>query len=207
VVVSWTEVKEAVGEVVAGTVQEYILNSLPVEKVANCFKDDFGRPTKELYCAIGVQVLQQMQDLTDEETIRQLAFNTEWHYALDITEDSDDAKYMSLRTLWSFRNKVMERGLDGEIFNSATDKLAKAFKVDTDKQRLDSVHIRSNMKRLGRISIFARSIHGFLVNLRRHHRETFEALPALYAEKYLSDKAPGCFSMVKPTESDKTLKS
>ena len=189
-----------------GLFREYILNSLPVEKVANCFKDDFGRPTKELYCAIGVQVLQQMQDLTDEETIRQLAFNTEWHYALDITEDSDDAKYMSLRTLWSFRNKVMERGLDGEIFNSATDKLAKAFKVDTDKQRLDSVHIRSNMKRLGRISIFARSIHGFLVNLRRHHRETFEALPALYAEKYLSDKAPGCFSMVKPTESDKTLK-
>lgn len=189
-----------------GLFRGFILNGLPIEKVASFFKEDYGRPTKELYCAIGVQVLQQMLDLTDEEAITQLAFNTQWHYALDITEETDDAKYMSLRTLWSFRNKLTAKGLDGAIFNSATDTLAKAFKVNTDKQRLDSVHIRSNMKRLGRINILARSIHGFLVNLRRHHREVFEALPALYTEKYLRDKALGCFSMVKPTESEKTLK-
>ena len=90
-------------------------------------------------------VLQQMQDLSDKETIRQLAFNTEWHYALDITEDTDEAKYMSLKTLWNFRKKVIDTELDREIFNEGTGKLAKAFKVDTDKQRIDSVHIRSNM--------------------------------------------------------------
>lgn len=190
-----------------GLFREFILNALPVEKVGNYFKDDFGRPTKELYCAIGVTVLQQMQDLSDKETIRQLAFNTEWHYALDITEDTDEAKYMSLKTLWNFRKKVIDAELDGEIFNEGTSELAKAFKVDTDKQRIDSVHIRSNMKRLGRINIFARSMHGFLVNLRRHHREIFEALPEGYKEKYLTDKAVGCFSMVKPTESEKTLKA
>ena len=190
-----------------GLFREFILNELPVEKVGNYFKDDFGRPTKELYCALGVTVLQQMQDLSDKETIRQLAFNTEWHYALDITEDTDEAKYMSLKTLWNFRKKVIDTELDREIFNEGTGKLAKAFKVDTDKQRIDSVHIRSNMKRLGRINIFARSIHGFLVNLNRHHREAFEALPEGYKEKYLTDKAVGCFSMVKPTESEKTLKA
>lgn len=187
--------------------KEYILNELPVGKVAKYFKEDFGRPTKELYCAIGALVLQQMQDFSDEETIMQLAFNTQWHYALDITEETDAAKYMSLKTLWNFRNKVIEKGLDGEIFSSATDKLAKAFKVNTDKQRIDSVHIRSNMKRLGRINIFARSIHGFLINLKRHHVEAFEGLPEVYKEKYLTEKAVGCFSMVKPTESEKTLKT
>lgn len=191
----------------SGLFKEYILNELPVGKVAKHFKEDFGRPTKELYCAIGALVLQQMQDFSDEETIMQLAFNTQWHYALDITEETDAAKYMSLKTLWNFRNKIIEKGLDGEIFSSATEKLAKAFKVNTDKQRIDSVHIRSNMKRLGRINIFARSIHGFLINLKRHHVGFFEGLPEVYKEKYLTEKAVGCFSMVKPTESEKTLKT
>lgn len=189
-----------------GLFREYILNELPVEKVAKHFKEDFGRPTKELYCALGVLVLQQTKDLSDEEAVRQLAFNTEWHYAFDITEDTDEAKYMSLKTLWNFRSKVIEKGLDGEIFSSGTEKLAKVFKVNTDNQRIDSVHIRSNMKRLGRINIFARSMHGFLVNLRRHHQAAFDALPDVYKENYLTDKAVGCFSMVKPTESEKTLK-
>ncbi|MBD3794185.1 MAG: transposase, partial [Campylobacterales bacterium] len=149
---------------------------------------------------------QQMHDLTDEEAIAQLAFNLEWHYALDITDESDEAKYMSLKTLWNFRNKIIAKGLDVEIFDIVTGKLAEVFKVDTSKQRLDSVHIRSNMKRLGRINIFARSIHGFLVNLKRHHIEAFDLLPEGYKEKYMTDKAMGCFSMVKPTESEKTLK-
>jgi hypothetical protein len=34
--------------------------------------------------ALGVLVLQQMQDLTDEETSQQVAFNLQWHYAFGI---------------------------------------------------------------------------------------------------------------------------
>ena len=198
--------KRLLGESWPGLFREFILNELPVDKIAKHFKDDFGRPTKELYCAMGVLVLQQTQDLSDEETITQLAFNTQWHYALDITEETDEAKYMSLKTLWNFRKRVIGLGLDAEMFTAGTDKLAKAFDVATDKQRIDSVHIRSNMKRLGRINIFARSIHGFLVNLRRHHREAFDALPDVDKERYITDKAMGCFSMVKPSESEKTLR-
>jgi hypothetical protein len=189
-----------------GLFRKFILNELPVQKIAKYFKDDFGRPTKELYCASGVLVLQQMQDLSDDETITQMAFNTQWHYALDITEEADEAKYMSLKTLWNFRKRVIGLGLEEEIFTAGTEKLAKAFNVATDKQRIDSVHIRSNMKRLGRINIFSRSLCGFLVNLKRHHREVFEALPDSYKERYLTDKAMGCFSMVKPSEAEKTLK-
>lgn len=48
-----------------------------------------GRPTKELYSIIGALVLQQMHDLSDEQTVSQMAFNQQWHYALDITDPSD----------------------------------------------------------------------------------------------------------------------
>jgi len=57
--------------------------------------------------------------------------------------------------------------LDATLFDRITDKLAKVFKVDTDSQRIDSVHIKSNMRSLGRIGIFASTISKFLVNLKR----------------------------------------
>ena len=50
--------------------------------------------------------------------------------------------------------------------------LAQVFEVNIDKQRIDSVHIKSNMRRLGRIGIFSESIHKFLVNLKRSHQES-----------------------------------
>jgi len=81
------------------------------------------------------------------------------------------------------------------------------FKVDTNKQRLDSVHIKSNMRRLGRIGILGRCLHKFLVNLKRQYPELFETLPQGLVEKYLSEKAVSCFSLVKPSETERTLAS
>jgi hypothetical protein len=191
----------------AGLFREEILNNLPVDELAKHYDNSHGRPTKELYTALGIQILQHMNELTDEEAIKQLSFNTQWHYALDIAEESDEAKYMSLKTLWNIRKVIIENGIDTLLFNQTTDTLARAFSVDTSKQRLDSVHIRSNMKRLGRIGIFVRSIHDFLVNLKRQHEDIFATLPQELVGKYLTKKSLSCFSMVKPSESEKTLKT
>ena len=191
----------------AGLFRKYLLCELPVSEIAPFFTENFGRPTKELHTALGVMVLQQSLDLTDAETAEQLAFNTQWHYALNITEESDSAKYMCPKTLWNIRNVVVKNELDTVLFERTTAKLAKVFSVNTDKQRIDSIHIKSNMRRLGRIGIFSKSIHKFLVNLKRNHKEQFETVNQAIIDKYFSDKALGCFSMVKPSEATKTLTS
>jgi len=189
----------------AGLFRDHVLNELPVEKISSFFHEDFGRPTKELFTALGTIILQQAHDLSDEETIFQLAFNEAWHYALDIPNESDAAKYMSPKTIWNFRKIITDNELDGVIFENITGKLAGVFGVNTGKQRLDSVHIKSNMRRLGRIGIFAKSIKKFLTNLKRHHRELFDELDAELIDKYLSKKELGCFSLVKPSETAKRL--
>ena len=51
----------------AGVFQEHILRELPVDKIAPYFTEGCGRPTKELYAALGGLILQQMHDLTDED--------------------------------------------------------------------------------------------------------------------------------------------
>ena len=190
-----------------GLFRQHLLDELPVEKLAFFFHTSFGRPTKELYTVIGTLLFQQAMDLTDTETIEQLSFNIQWHYALDITEESDEAKTISEKTLWSMRRIMTENNLDELLFEGLTDKLAKVFDVDCSRQRIDSVHIRSNMRKLGRIAIFSRTIVKFLVNLKRHHRTLFDKISEDVIDRYWTKKAQAVFSMVKPSESEKTLQT
>ena len=188
-----------------GLFRQHILPSLPVVEVARHFTAGFGRPTKELYSVLGALVLQQAFDLTDEQTVEQFAFNIQWHYGLNITEESDATKYISAKTLWNSRNIVVANNLQEQIFNAGTDRLQRVFKVDVDKQRIDSVHIKSNMRRLSRIGIFSESIHKFLSNLKRHHSALIDTVESAVLERYLSKAALGCFAQVKPSESKNTL--
>ena len=189
----------------AGLFQKQILLTLPAKTIASYFDKTMGRPTKELHTALGVLVLQQTFNLTDLETVDQFAFNIQWHYALNIPEESDAAKYMCPKTLWNMRMVVTENNLDEKIFTDATQKLIDTFNVDPSQQRMDSTHIKSNMRRLGRICIFSTGIHKFLVNLKRGHEESFQEINSRIIDTYLSKKDLGCFSRVKPSDSHKTL--
>ncbi len=43
-------------------------------------------------------LIQQMFDLTDEETVHHFSFDISWHYALSITDCSYESSYLSLKT-------------------------------------------------------------------------------------------------------------
>lgn len=182
-----------------------ILPVLPAQDLAVQYHATFGRPTKEMSSVLGAILLQHMHDLTDEQAVEAFAFNLLWHYALDITVNSDEAAYLCEKTLWNVRQHVLALGLDNRLFDATTEKLAAVFKVDTSTQRMDSVHIKSNMRKLGRVGLFARVLHKFLVNLRRHHPAALAALDTELVARYLPEKALSCFSRVKPTESERTL--
>lgn len=191
----------------AGLFRQEILPDLPVEAILPAFHARTGRPSKELYTILGALVFQQMHDLTDEEAVAQLAFSLQWHYALDLCGEGDNVKYVCPRTLFSMRQLLAQKKLDQLLFDTVTKKLTRVFSVDTSKQRLDSVHITSNMRRLGRVGILSRTITGFLSNLKRREPVLFATLPAPFEERYLSKKGQQVFSMVKPSESEKTLSS
>jgi hypothetical protein len=182
--------------------REEILHKLPAEKLFPHFDDLRGRPTKELYAMLGIVLLQQMEDLTDEEAVRQFAFNIMWHYALNVTDPSDVSSYVSPRTLWTMRDRVGQLGLEQSLFENVTDALKRLFDLDPSKQRLDSVHIFSNMAHLGRIRLFVKTIRKFLVNLKRHHADLYQSFGEV-ASRY-EEKNDGQFA-VKPSESSRTL--
>lgn len=189
----------------AGVFRDHIRPILPVHLVAEHFSEEKGRPTNELSAMLGAIILQQMHDLNDEETVYQFAFNLQWHYALDITGTSDTDAYVCPKSIWNIRHLISEHNLYECIFQRVTEHLAKAFKVDFSLQRLDSVHIFSNMRHLGRISIFVKTIQKFLTNLKRHHKDLFSAVGTEFTDRYLRKDEESTFSMVKPSESSRTL--
>jgi hypothetical protein len=182
--------------------REEILHNLPAEKLFPFYDEFKGRKTKELYAMLGLVLIQQMEDCTDSDAIDNFALNLKWQYALNITDTSDTASYVSPRTLWNLRDIVAHHGLQDALFENVTKALQKLFALDPSKQRLDSVHIFSNMAHLGRIRLFVRTIRTFLTNLKRHHAKEYEALGEI-ALRY-DKKSDGAFA-VKPTESAKKL--
>jgi len=103
------------------------------------------------------------------------------------------------------RDTLTEKGLYTALFDEVATKLSEVFSVDISKQRFDSVHVFSNMRHLGRIGLFVKTIRKFLVNLKRHHNELYDALDQALADRYMTKKGESVFSMVKPSESTKTL--
>ena len=190
----------------AGLFREHLFEKIPVTKIAVHFDAHNGRPTKELYTVIGVLALQQVHDLSDEAALEAVAFNTQWHFALDITGESDSEKYLCEKTLRTYRTILIEERLDGILFEEMTDTLLKHFGIDTSKQRFDSGHILSNMRTLRRTEIFAKTIEKFLKKLKQTYKELFDSHiePELVA-RYLAKESGGCFSRVKPSEAAQTL--
>ncbi len=182
--------------------REEILHKLPVEKLFPHYSEDTGRRTKELYAMLGLVLLQQMEDVPDDDAVHQFAFNIMWQYALNVTDAADFSAYVSARTLWTMRDKVGRLGLEQTIFENVTDALQKLFDLDPSKQRLDSVHIFSNMAHLGRIRLFVKTLRKFLVNLKRHHADLYAALGEV-ATRY--EEKSGCQFAVKPSESSRKL--
>jgi IS5 family transposase len=182
--------------------REEVLHNLPAEKLFRFFDEFHGRKTKELYTMLGLVLIQQMEDCTDADAIDNFALNLKWQYALNITDESDVASYVSPRTLWNLRDIVARHGLQDALFENVTAALKKLFALDPSKQRLDSVHIFSNMAHLGRIRLFVRTIRVFLINLKRHHAKEYDALGDIVLR--YDKKSDGAFA-VKPTESAKKL--
>jgi len=120
----------------AGIFKDQILPGLPVDELRKYYHETDGRPTNEMYSMVGLMILQQMHDLTDEQAVEQFAFNIKWHYALNITGNSDQVAYVSLKSLWSMRNLLTEKGLYTVLFDNTCKTLAKAFEVDFAKHEL-----------------------------------------------------------------------
>jgi len=164
-----------------GVMRRSILKLLPAEKLGKRFHEFLGRPTKELYAMCGLMLVAEFRDLTIDEAVSAWTFDASVQYALNLPRDR---QYLSARTLDSYRQLLREDESAQGIFEEVTAALVKELGVEIKKQRLDSTHVLSNMATFGRLKLLAVTTKRFLTQLKRHHREEYEALPEELRARY-----------------------
>jgi hypothetical protein len=187
----------------AGVFRDYLLQHLPVKELAAGFRDDFGRPSKDLSIALGALILQQLHDLTDQQATEAVALNIAWHYALDIRHEPD--AYLCERTLRNYRRRILELGLEEVLFRTLTDQLIQAVGVETAKQRLDSTAVKSAIRGLTRLGILVEAASKFLRELKRKEPKRYADVDAEIVRKYVERRGDGCFADTRPSESKRRL--
>ena len=155
------------------------------ERFAPMYCVDNGRPNRAVQTVLGVHLLKEMFNLTDDEALEQLEFNLLWHHALrlDIEET-----HLPQKTLHNFRVRLMQHDGGRLAFQETTDRIIQALGIRTGKQRLDSTHIMSNIATLTRLGLFCETMRLFLRALRWAHPELRPGVPEGLLGRYLKEE-------------------
>lgn len=191
---------EALEKTWAGPFRRQVLPMINEEPFRPFYCPDNGRPNVPVAILIGLCVLKEMHNLTDQQMLGSLEFDIRWHFAFDINALE---AHTCQKTLHNFRTLVTTNDKAREIFTGTTDRIIKAAELSTDKQRLDSTHIISNMANLSRLGLFVRTIEGFLRQFEHKHPKLYKKLPALYDKVYR--QRSGYFADVKSSRAKRRL--
>jgi hypothetical protein len=144
-----------------------------------------GRPNFSVARLLGLCLLQELNDLSDQQALDTFSFDIRWRYALDVSDEED---YLSRRSLVEFRRRLAandpEMKLVRNVFDHIRDSAIKKLGLSSSEQRLDSTHIISNIRVRGRLDLFSNTIALFLKSLDENQ---FAKVPKAIQEWHLSE--------------------
>jgi len=139
-----------------------------------------GRPNFSVARILGLCLLQEFNDLSDQQALDAFSFDIRWRYALDVSDEED---YLSRRSLVEFRRRLAakdpEMKLVRNVFDTVRDRAIKKLDISTSDQRVDSTHVISNIQTRGRLALFSNTIDFFLRSL---NEDQFSRVPKAIQE-------------------------
>jgi hypothetical protein len=169
-------------------------------RFARYFDPDNGRPNKSVRLVVSVLVLKDVFDYTDGEALEALEWNTLWHYALDVLPEE---AHTCQKTLHNFRKLLLDGDQGADLFESVTRSIIEAAGLRTERQRLDSTHVVSNIRLLTRLGLFVQTITRFLEDLRREHPRLAARITDELCARYLDRE--GYFADARSSEAERRL--
>jgi len=141
-----------------------------------------GRPNFSVARLLGLCLLQELNNLSDQQALDTFSFDLRWRYALEVSEEED---YLSRRSLVEFRRRLAaqdpEMRLVRKVFDQIRDSAIQKLGLSASNQRLDSTHIISNIRTRGRLALFANTLTLFLQSL---DEAQFSRVPQAIREWY-----------------------
>lgn len=177
-----------------------VLPLIDEEAFRECFSADNGRPNTSIRLLVGLHLLKEADDLTDEQVLDALEFHLQWQHALGV--NPADA-HVCEKTLHNFRAKMLGNTRAMKVFEQLTAALMKADGLSAVRQRLDSTHVMSNIAVLTRLGLFTETVTHFLRDLRRDAPGKLVWIGDGYKERYLDRE--GYFADAKREEARRRL--
>lgn len=151
-----------------------------------------GRPNFSVARLLGLCLLQEFNDLSDQQTLDTFSFDIRWRYALDVSDEED---YLSRRSLVEFRRRLAakdpEMNLVRNVFDNIRDRAIKKLGLSTLEQRVDSTHVISNIRTRGRLALFSNTLTLFLKSL---NKDQFSRVPK-EIQQWHSTETEGWFGL------------
>jgi hypothetical protein len=180
--------KEILEKSWANSFQQHIFPNINEGRFSVIYSDNYAsRPNSPVNVIIGLLILKEIFQLSDEELIGSLHFDIRYQYALRTT--SYEKQPVSINTLTNFRNRLVEyeklTGIDLiqlEV-ESQAEYIAKFLKVDNKKVRMDSLMVSSSCKKLTRLELVYNVNSKFVKALSKINADLIPEECKVYLEK------------------------
>jgi len=169
-----------------GVFRVQMLHLMPAGELGEHFHPVLGRPTKELYSMAGAVFLKEAFNLTTEQMVHHYLTDASWQYALNLNPMEVS---LGTRTAERYLALFSENDLATAVFHEVTTAVVAGLELDISRQRLDSTHIFSDMATFGRTRLMGVTIKRFLVQLKRHHKDSYTSLTDAFRERYASSES------------------
>jgi hypothetical protein len=165
----------------AGTFYREFFIRIDEAPFAVLFSDKASRPNTAINRLVSLEYLKAGYGWSDEEMFDALRFNLQVRYSVGLWDlGADD---FELRTVYNFRRRLTQhmqetgQNLLDQAFEHVTDAQIAAFGLRTDKQRMDSTFVASNIREMSRLQLLVEV-------LQRAHRMLRPAEQARYAAAF-----------------------
>jgi len=165
----------------AGTFYHQLFCRIDEGPFADVYSDEDSRPNIPVNVLVGFETLKAGYGWSDEEAYDHFCFDVQVRYALGYRDLSEG--HFELRTVYNFRHRVAQHmqetgeNLIERAFEQVADKQITAFGLKTNKLRMDSTLIASNIRQTTRLQLLVEV-------LQRVHRMLDESDQQRYTDDF-----------------------
>jgi DNA-binding transcriptional regulator YhcF (GntR family) len=162
-------VKKKLDKSWAPAFRKLIFEKIDENRYAVLYSTVESRPNFPVNIWVGLEILKEMFDYTDQELMEQFHFNFLTAYALG--QDNLGEVTLCDRTIYYNRERLLEYedktgcNLLQEEFKAITDKALAELKINAKIQRMDSSFVGSFIKQMSRLELIARVLQNFYHDL------------------------------------------
>ena len=189
----------------AGVFRREVFVRLDEQPFAVLYADEASRPNVPVNVLVGLETMKAGFGWSDEELYQAFMFNLQVRYALGYEQLGEG--YFAIRTLYEFRRRLRKwmqatgENLLEAAFAQITDGQIEALALRTDRLRMDSTLIASDICKFSRLHLLVEIVQRVQRMLGEADRERYASLLA----PYLESKASRYVYRLKASEADTRL--